>query len=202
EPGPGQVRVDARAAGVHLLDTAFRSGDRKRIPYDPPEPPTIPGRDTAGLVDAVGEGVDPAWIGRRVVAHLGPASGGYAEKAVREVESVHELPEGLGFEQAVAMIGTGRTALMVLEVGPPTAEDTVIVPAAAGGLGTLLVQAAKGAGARVVGLAGGPDKTARVREGGADAAVDYRAPGWEDALDEAVGGGATLFYDSVGGAVG
>ena len=202
EPGPGQVRVDARAAGVHLLDTAFRSGDRKRIPYDPPEPPTIPGRETAGLVDAVGEGVDPAWIGRRVVAHLGPASGGYAEKAVREVESVHELPEGLGFEQAVAMIGTGRTALMVLEVGPPTAEDTVIVPAAAGGLGTLLVQAAKGAGARVVGLAGGPDKTARVREGGADAAVDYRAPGWEDALDEAVGGGATLFYDSVGGAVG
>jgi NADPH2:quinone reductase len=203
EPGPGQVRIDARAAGVHLLDTVFRSGERERVPYDPPEPPTIPGRETAGFVDAVGEGVDPAWIGRRVAAHLGPASGGYAEKAVREVESVHELPEGLGFEQAVAMIGTGRTALMVLEVGPPAAEDVVVVPAAAGGIGTLLVQAAKRAGARVVGLAGGPEKSARAEEAGADAAVDYRAPGWERALDEALDGGeATLLYDSVGGPVG
>ncbi|HEU5127847.1 MAG TPA: zinc-binding dehydrogenase [Glycomyces sp.] len=203
EPGPGQVRIEARAAGVHLLDVAFRSGDRDRMPYEPPALPMIPGRESAGVVDAVGEGVDPAWIGRRVVAHLGFASGGYAERAVREVEAVHELPEGVGFEQAVAMIGTGRTALMVLEVSPPAAGDTVIVPAAAGGIGTLLVQAAKGAGARVIGLAGGPEKTALVAAGGADAAVDYRAPDWEQSLDEALGGGeATVLYDSVGGAVG
>lgn len=203
EPGPGQVRIASRAAGVHLLDTAFRSGRRDRMPYDPPELPLIPGRESAGVVDAVGDGVDPSWIGRRVVAHLGFASGGYAEKAVREVESVHVLPDGVGFEQAVAMIGTGRTALMVLEVGPPAPDDVVIVPAAAGGIGTLLVQAAKRAGAFVVGLAGGPDKTARVSAGGADAAVDYRAADWTERLDRALDGReATLLYESVGGATG
>ncbi|WP_026929142.1 zinc-binding dehydrogenase [Glycomyces tenuis] len=203
EPGPGQVRIAARAAGVHVLDTAYRSGERDRMPYGPPELPMTPGRESAGVVDAVGEGVDPAWIGRRVVAHLGFASGGYAEKAVREVESVHALPDGVGFEQAVAMIGTGRTTLMVLEVGPVSAEDVVIVPAAAGGMGTLLVQAAKRAGAFVVGLAGGPDKTARVRENGADAAVDYREADWTNRLDDALDGReATLLYDSVGGEAG
>lgn len=203
EPGPGQVRIAARAAGVHLLDTAFRSGDRDRMPYDPPQLPMTPGRESAGVVDAVGEGVDESWIGRRVVAHLGFASGGYAEQAVRDVEAVHELPDGVGFEQAVAMIGTGRTALMILEVGPPAAGDVVIVPAAAGGLGTLLVQAAKHAGAYVVGLAGGPDKTAQVTANGADAAVDYRAEGWTERLDAALEGReATLLYDSVGGDAG
>lgn len=207
EPGPGQVRIAARAVGVHLLDTAFRSGDRDRLPYDPPEPPTIPGRETAGIVDAVGEGVDPVWIGRRVVAHLGPASGGYAERAVRDLTAVHVLPENVGFESAVAMIGTGRTALMVLEAGPVTSEDVVIVPAAAGGIGTFLVQAAKRSGAHVIGLAGGPAKTVQVTENGADTAVDYRSDDWPDRLDSALGGapggnGATLLYDSVGGDVG
>ncbi|WP_026924080.1 zinc-binding dehydrogenase [Glycomyces arizonensis] len=213
EPGPGQVRIDARAVGVHLLDTVFRSGDRGKMPYDPPELPTTPGRESAGVVDAVGEGVDESWIGRRVVAHLGFAAGGYAEKAVRDVDAVHELPDEIDFEAAVAMIGTGRTALMILEVGPPTADDVVIIPAAAGGLGTLLVQAAKRAGAHVIGLAGGPDKTAQVTANGADAAVDYRAEDWTKALDSALnttalnttalgGRKATLLYDSVGGDAG
>lgn len=202
EPGPGQLRIATRAAGVHLLDTTFRNGDPGG-PYPLPELPASPGREAAGIVDAVGEGVDASWIGRRVVAHLGFASAGYAEKAVREVASVHEIPEGVDFGEAVAMIGTGRTALMVLGVGPVAAEDTVIVPAAAGGLGTLLVQAAKNAGAYVVGLAGGPDKVRQVAANGADAAVDYRADDWASALDEALDGReATLLYDSVGGEVG
>ncbi|MCD0445170.1 zinc-binding dehydrogenase [Glycomyces sp. A-F 0318] len=202
EPGPGQVRIATRAAGVHLLDATFRSGAAD-TPYPLPALPALPGREAAGIVDAVGEGVEASWIGRRVVAHLGFASGGYAEKAVREVASVHEIPEGVDFGEAVAMIGTGRTALMVLGVGPVSAEDTVIVPAAAGGLGTLLVQAAKNAGAYVVGLAGGADKVGRVAANGADAAVDYRAEGWTAALDEALEGReATLLYDSVGGEVG
>ncbi|WP_030158008.1 zinc-binding dehydrogenase [Glycomyces sp. NRRL B-16210] len=201
-PGPGQVRIEARAAGVHLLDATFRSGDPNG-PYPLPDLPMIPGRESAGIVDAVGEGVDESWIGKRVVAHLGFASGGYAEKTVREVESVHELPDGADFAEAVAMIGTGRTALMVLGVGPVSGEDVVIVPAAAGGLGTLLVQAAKNAGAYVVGLAGGPAKVAQVAANGADAAVDYRAEGWTAVLDAALEGReATLLFDSVGGEVG
>ncbi|WP_112141243.1 zinc-binding dehydrogenase [Glycomyces dulcitolivorans] len=202
EPGPGQVRIDNRAAGVHLLDTTFRNG-AKDSPYPLPELPTIPGREAAGIVDAVGEGVDPSWIGKRVVAHLGFGSQGYAEKTVREVESVHEIPEGVDFGEAVAMIGTGRTALLTLSVGPVAADDVVIVPAAAGGLGTLLVQAAKNAGAYVIGLAGGADKVRQVAANGADAAIDYKAADWTDVLDRALDGReATLFFDSVGGAVG
>jgi NADPH2:quinone reductase len=201
-PGPGQVRIETRAAGVHLLDTTFRSGDTSG-PYPLPDLPMIPGREAAGTVDAVGEGVDESWLGKRVVAHLGFASGGYAEKAVREVEHVHEIPHGADFGEAVAMVGTGRTALMVLAVGPVTADDVVIVPAAAGGIGTLLVQAAKNAGAYVVGLAGGPDKVRQVAANGADAAVDYKAEDWTAVLDQALEGReATLLFDSVGGATG
>ncbi|MEU6249749.1 zinc-binding dehydrogenase [Glycomyces sp. NPDC047010] len=202
EPGPGQVRIDNRAAGVHLLDTGFRSGE-SGTPFPLPELPTIPGREAAGIVDAVGEGVDSSWLGKRVVTHLGPASQGYAEKAVREVESVHELPEGVDFGEAVAMIGTGRTALLILAVGPVKEDDVVIVPAAAGGLGTLLVQAAKNAGAYVIGLAGGVDKVRQVAANGADAAIDYRAADWTDVLDRALEGReASLFFDSIGGEVG
>jgi len=202
EPGPGQVRIDSRAAGVHVLDTVFRQG-AKDSPYPLPELPAIPGREAAGIVDAVGAGVDASWIGKRVVAHLGFASGGYAEKAVREVESVHELPEHVDFGEAVAMIGTGRTALMVLSVGPVSAEDVVIVPAAAGGLGTIFVQAAKNAGAYVIGLAGGAAKVAQVAANGADAAIDYRAADWTSVLDKALEGReATLLFDTIGGEVG
>ena len=81
EPGPGQVRIAVAVAGVHLVDTTIRSGEQ-RGPFPLPELPAIPGREVAGVVDTVGAGVDPSWIGRRVVAHLGMASGGYAELAV------------------------------------------------------------------------------------------------------------------------
>nr|BFF24062.1 zinc-binding dehydrogenase [Glycomyces mayteni] len=187
---------------MHLLDTSFRKG-AKDSPYPLPDLPAVPGREAAGIVDAVGEGVDPSWLGKRVVAHLGFASGGYAEKAVREVESVHELAEGVDFGEAVAMIGTGRTALLILAVGPVKEDDVVVVPAAAGGLGTLLVQAAKNAGAYVIGLAGGIDKVRQVAANGADAAIDYKAADWTDVLDRALEGReASLFFDSVGGEVG
>src|SRR3712207_1669291 len=106
-PGPGQVRVAVAASGVHLLDTSIRRGESGG-PFPLPGLPMTPGREVAGVVDAVGEGVDQGWLGRRVVAHLGQASGGYAELAVVDVVSVHEVPAGVGFEAAVAMIGTGR----------------------------------------------------------------------------------------------
>jgi NADPH:quinone reductase-like Zn-dependent oxidoreductase len=201
-PGPGQVRIAVAAAGVHLLDTALREGAAG--PFGAPaELPTVPGREVAGTVDALGEGADPAWLGKRVVAHLGPAPGGYAELAVTDAGRLHEIPAGLDASEAVAMIGTGRTALGILqytELGP---ADTVIVPAAAGGIGTLIVQYAKNAGATVIGLAGGPAKTARVRDNGADLAVDYRQPDWPQAVRAHLGDRrATVVYDSVGGDAG
>ncbi|MFI8522182.1 zinc-binding dehydrogenase [Streptomyces sp. NPDC085481] len=203
-PGPGQVRIKVAAAGVHLLDTALREGQSGPYPV-PTELPTVPGREVAGTVQALGEGTDPAWLGKRVVAHIGMAPGGYAELTVTDAARLHELPDHLGEAEAVAMIGTGRTTLGILqftELGP---DSVAIVPAAAGGVGTLLVQYAKNAGATVIGLAGGPEKVARVRENGADLAVDYKRPNWPDevrAYLDSLGRRATVVYDSVGGATG
>src|SRR4051794_12580567 len=170
EPGRGQVRIAVAAAGVHVIDTVIRCG-RQEGPLPLPELPAIPGREVAGVVEALGPGVDDGLLGGRVVAHLGPASGGYAELAVREADALHAIPDGLADDAAVAMIGTGRTAMAILEVAQPIADDVVLVTAAAGGLGSLLVQAARNAGATVVGAAGGEAKVARARELGAAVAV-------------------------------
>jgi NADPH:quinone reductase len=201
-PGPGQARIAVACCGVHLIDTALRAG-RPMGPLALPELPTIPGREVAGVVDAVGPAVDERWVGQRVVAHLGPASGGYAELAVRETEALHRLPDGLADDAAVAMIGTGRTALAILEVAALTAQDVVLITAAAGGLGSLLVQAARSAGATVVGVAGGPAKVQRVAQLGATVAVDYSAPDWSVAVRGALDGReVTVALDGVGGALG
>jgi NADPH2:quinone reductase len=198
-PGPGQVRVAVAAAGVHLLDTSLRAGHQGPAPR-PTVLPTIPGREIAGVVEALGDGVDRLWFGRRVAAHLGFAPGGYAELAVTEVERLHEIPENLGFPEAVAMIGTGRTALGILQFVDLGPESVVLVPAAAGGIGTLLVQYAKHAGATVIGLAGGPEKTDRVRANGADLALDYTDPGWPARVRDR-SGTVNVVFDGVGGEV-
>lgn len=198
-PGPGQVRVAVEAAGVHLLDTALRSGVQGPLP-EPSALPTIPGREVAGMVESVGEGVDASWQGRRVVAHLGLVPGGYAELAVTGAERLHEIPDRLDAAQAVAMIGTGRTAMGIVQFVDLGPDSVVVIPAAAGGLGTLLTQYAKNAGATVVGLAGGPEKTARVAANGADQAVDYREPDWPQKVRALLGGRpATVVLDGVGG---
>jgi NADPH2:quinone reductase len=190
KPAPGQVRIAVAAAGVHLIDTKIRAGVQMG-PMPLPTLPDIPGREVAGTVDAVGDGADPAWLGCRVVAHLGPASRGYAELAVRELEHLHALPDGVPDEVAVALIGTGRTAMAILDAARIEPGDVVLVTAAAGGLGALLTQAARQAGARVIGAAG-PGKPVT-----ADVVVDYTLPGWADDLEE-----VTVVLDGVGGAAG
>jgi NADPH2:quinone reductase len=201
EPGPGQVRIAVAAAGVHLLDAALRAGARGPAPAPTPLP-TIPGREVAGTVESLGAGVEGHWLGRRVVAHLGFAPGGYAELAVTDVGRLHEIPENLDFAQAVAMIGTGRTTMGILrfaELGP---DSVALIPAAAGGIGTLLVQYARHTGATVIGLAGGPEKVARVHENGADLAVDYKDDGWPDRVRAHLDGKpVTVVFDGVGGDV-
>lgn len=200
-PGTGQVRIAVAAAGVHLVDTTIRTGVA-RGPFPLPELPMTPGREVAGTVDALGAGVDAAWLGRHVVVHLGMASGGYAERAVADVGALHDVPDGLDDAAAVAMLGTGRMTQGILRLAQLTADDVVLVTAAAGGIGTLLVQAARGIGATVVGAAGGPAKTDRVREAGA-VAVDYRDPAWPGEVRAALGNRAvTVVLDGVGGAPG
>lgn len=199
EPGDGQVRVAVNASGVHYLDTSLRRGFTSAV-HQPLELPMTPGREVAGHIDAIGSGVDPSWAGKRVVAHLGMASGGYAEQALAVVDSLHEVPEGMSSDVAVASIGTGRTATGILDQSPIEPDDVVVVTSAAGGLGVLLIQAAKNAGAVVVGLTGGDEKVAIARAQGADIAVDYRIDGWDDRVRRELGGDwATLVFDGVGG---
>ncbi|MGH4029522.1 zinc-binding dehydrogenase [Actinomycetota bacterium Odt1-20B] len=202
EPGPGQVRIAVAAAGVHLLDTALRAGVPGPAP-GLPDLPTVPGREVAGTVESLGPDVDPGWLGKRVTAHIGFAPGGYAELTVTEADRLHELPDALGFEEAVALIGTGRTTMGILQFAELAPTSVAVIPAAAGGIGTLLTQYAKHAGATVIGLAGGPGKTARVRANGADLAVDYTDPAWPDAVRAHLGGRtATVVLDGVGGEAG
>ena len=201
-PGPGQVRVVVEATGVHLVDTAIRRGEGGRY-FPLPKLPMTPGREVAGIVEAVGPGADESWLGRRVVAHLGQANGGYAELAAVPVEALHPVPDTLAPDAAVAAIGTGRTAVAILEVAALREDDVVLVTAAAGGLGGLFVQAGLGAGATVVALAGGPAKVDRVRALGATAAVDYLVPGWPERVLEALDRREpTVVLDGVGGSLG
>lgn len=199
-PDPGQVRIAVEASGVHLLDTTIRRG-QEGGPMPLPDLPTIPGREVAGVVDRVGEGVDEAWLGRRVVAHLGLVPGGYAEQAVTAVTSLFPVPDHVSLLDAVAAVGTGRTALGVLELEPPGADDVVLVPSAAGGLGWLLVQAALEAGATVVAAARGRERVERLDRLGAHLVVDYGQDDWTDRVRASVGP-VTLVYDGVGGEVG
>ncbi|MDX6371575.1 MAG: NADPH:quinone reductase [Nocardioidaceae bacterium] len=198
EPGPEQVRIAVEASGVHLVDATLRRGDPGPIPL--PELPTVPGREVAGVVDAVGADNDHSWLGKRVVAHLGQVPGGYAEQAVTAVDALFQVPDHVSFPDAVAAVGTGRTALGVVELEPPAADDVVLVPSAAGGLGWLLVQSGLAAGATVVAAARG-ERTATLERLGAHLVVDYSRPGWDDKVRHELGG-VTVVYDGVGGAVG
>jgi NADPH2:quinone reductase len=189
-PGPGEALVDAVAHGVHLVDTTVRRGE-SGPPLPLPSLPTVPGREIAGTVAAVGADVDASWIGQRVAAHLGrvPDGGGYARRVAVAAEKLHAIPDRdtgapLDPADAIAMIGTGRMAVYTLDIAAVTAADAVVVTAAAGGLGTLFVQEALNTGARVVALAGGEDKLELLREllpdalsGAVSGAVSGSVPG-------------------------
>ncbi len=200
-PADGQVRIRVESAGVHLLDTVIRRGEA--VPRAMPKLPMTPGREVAGVIDEIGRDVAEPWLGRSVVADLGLASGGYAELALARLESVHDVPKALDADQAVAMIGTGRTTMAILELAAPTAEDVVVITAAAGGIGTLLIQASRAVGAMVIGVVGGEQKVSVVKDLGATNAVDYLRPQWADALRAALGDRpVTLALDGVGGKIG
>ncbi|MCW0212487.1 MAG: zinc-binding dehydrogenase [Pseudonocardia sp.] len=196
EPGPGQVRIAVGAAGVHLVDTLLRAG-RGEGPFARVALPMTPGREVAGVIDALGPDVDEGWLGARVVAHLGMASGGYASAALAPVGSLHRLPDHVDAPAAVAMMGTGRMTMGLLTVAPPREGRVVLVTSAAGGIGTLLLQAARAAGAVTVGAAGGARKVGQVQ---ADLAVDYSVPGWADEVRAGLGERRVdLVFDGVGG---
>jgi NADPH2:quinone reductase len=198
-PGPGQVAIDVEVAGITFVETQLRAG-RPPSPAMVPRLPAILGNGVGGVVTAVGESVEPTLIGRRVVASL-HGSGGYAEWAVIEPTALLDVPAALPLEDAVALLADGRTALLLARGAAIQPGETVLVEAAAGGVGSLLVQLARTAGARVVGAAGDPRKLALARELGASIVTDYTQPGWADRLRADVGQ-VDVVFDGVGGAIG
>ena len=145
-------------------------------------------------------GDDSPWSGARVVASLN-GTGGYAERAVTAASALIRIPDELATRDAVALLADGRTALALAGQVNLRAGDTVVVEAAGGGVGTLLVQIARRAGARVVALAGQPRKLALARDLGADVTVDYSRDGWERQVHDVVGE-VDVVFDGVGGDIG
>jgi NADPH2:quinone reductase len=194
--GPAQALIDVALANVTFVETQFRATG-----FGPfaGELPMIPGNGVGGVVASVGERADPALVGRRVVTSTG-GSGGYAELVAVDAAGLIGVPDALDMDVAVALLADGRTATNLVRAAELRRGDRVLVEAAAGGVGTLLVQLAKAAGATVVAVAGGPRKVALARDLGAAVAVDYSEPGWPDQIRESVGG-VDVVFDGVGGAV-
>jgi NADPH2:quinone reductase len=193
--GPDEVVIDVAAVSISFIETMVRSGAMASRSGGL-EPPYIPGNGVGGTVTAAGSDVDGAWIGRRVVSTTG-GTGGYAERVVVPAAGLIPVPEGVSLTDATALLADGRTATGLIEVAAPRAGETVLIEAAAGGVGSLLVQLARAAGARVIAAAGGAAKTSLAAELGADATVDYTRPGWAGEV-----GPVDVVFDGVGGAVG
>lgn len=197
-PAAGQVLVDVEIAAITFIDTQMRAGTSPRSPVPFP---IVLGNGIGGRVVAVGEGVDPAWLGATVVTSTG-GSGGYASRAVASVADLHNLPNVLDLQVAVALLADGRTAVGLAESAQIADGDTVVVTAAGGGVGSLLVQLAARAGARVVALAGDRVKLDLARSLGAHVAFNYRDADWASQLDAGVPDGVDVVFDGVGGDVG
>lgn len=185
--GPGQAVVAVVVADVLFLDTQLRAGWGQD--YFGRKPPYVPGTGVAGEVVSVGDGVDSGWVGRRVVAMV---DGAYAEQAV--ASSLIPVPDGLGLRAAAALLQTGPAALSLLDAAAIKPGERVLITAAGGGLGSLLVQAA---GGRVTAAAGNAAKLAKARELGAETTIDYSEDGWASSLPE-----LDVVFDGVGGRVG
>lgn len=198
EPGPGQALVAVEVADVLTLDAALRRGDGRG--WFDLAPPYVPGGGIAGRVVAVGADSDAGWVGRRVVASLGQ-SGAAAELAVAPVDALVEVPDGLSSADAAALVRDGLTAAGLLEAAAVRAGERVLVTAAAGAMGVLLVQQLLAAGAVVVGAVRGRAKRSVVGGSGAHV-VDYDDPGWTDAAAELAGGPFDVVLEGAGGEVG
>ena len=164
--------VRIKAIGVNYFETLML---RNRYAVTP-ELPMVPGVEVAGDVEAVGKNVRSPLVGARVAAPMfavGRGSGGYAEYLAIEAASLVPVPDALSYETAVALMVQGLTALHLVRRSRPEGKS-VLVNAAAGGVGSLLVQLAKAAGARrVIAAASTPEKLALARRLGADAGIDY-----------------------------
>lgn len=196
QAGDGQLLIDVRASGINFADLMARQGT-----YAPaPKPPMTPGLEVAGTVANVGASVQGFVVGDRVMSLLPTGGGGYAEQAVVEAQNAVKLPDELDFAPATALLVQGLTAYFLLKEAPLAQGESVLVNAAAGGVGSLAVQIAKLMGAgTVIGTASTPEKRQMVEGLGADVAVDYTQSGWAEKVKAATNGrGVDVFLDATG----
>jgi NADPH2:quinone reductase len=195
-PGPGQVLIRAEAIGANFVDTKFRRAPSSGAIFQRPLPGKLTG-DVVGTVEAVGLGVDTQQVGRRVA---GLAEDAFADYIVADAQWLAPIPDGLDLGAASMLPMGAPVALRTLRTGRLAPDETVLIHAAAGGIGHLAVQLAKLLGAgMVIATAGSPAKLDFARKCGADIAIDYRDSDWPDQVRKAAPRGVDVVLDSVGG---
>lgn len=193
EPGPGEIRVRHEAVGLNYIDVYFRTGL-----YKQPLPGGI-GMEGAGVVEAAGAGVTHLSAGDRV-AYAGRPTGSYAQVRVMPADIVVKLPDAVSFEQAAAMMMQGLTVqYLVRDSYRVQPGDTVLLHAAAGGVGLIACQWLKALGATVIGTVGSDDKAALAKAHGCDHTIVYSREPFLERVKEITGGkGVPVVYDSIG----
>ena len=192
DPGPGQVRLRQTAVGLNFIDVYHRTG------LYPQPAPFIPGVEGAGVVEAVGAGVTGLTVGDRA-AYAGPI-GAYAEERLIDADRLVRLPDEISDEQAAGMMLQGMTVqMLVRQVYPVKAGDTILVHAAAGGVGLILCQWGKALGATVIGTVGSDDKAELARAHGCDHPIVYTREDFVAEVERITDGAKVeVVYDGVG----
>jgi NADPH2:quinone reductase len=193
EPSPGEVRIAVEAAGINFADIMQRRGHY----HGGPEAPFVPGLEVAGTIDAVGEGVGRE-VGEPVVTMVD--NGGYAEYAIADAAGLLPVPDGLSMEEAAGFPVQFLTARNCLhEWGGLEADESVLIHAAAGGVGTAAVQLAREAGAEIFGTASTAEKLDRVADLGCDHPINYETDDFVAAVEAETDHGVDIVLDGVGG---
>jgi len=194
-PGADEVLIKTAAAGINYADTMLR---QNKYMFSPELPFTL-GFEVAGTIEAIGANVQHLTIGQRVLATI--RGGGYAEYAIADWRTIVPIPDDLDFGKATALLVQGLTAVGLL--ADLKSGQTILIHAAAGGVGSLLVQLAKHKGAKVLGTASTAEKLEKVASLGADVGINYSESDWTDEVLAATDGkGADLIIEMVGGEIG
>jgi NADPH2:quinone reductase len=194
-PGPGEVAIDVRAAGVNFPDVLTVQG---KYQVKPPLPFT-PGNEFAGVVRALGAGVSKVAVGDQVIGFT--QTGAFAQQAIAPAAALMPMPPGMDFDTAAAITLTyGTSHHAVVDRGQLKAGETMLVLGAAGGVGLAAIEIGKALGARVIAAASSAEKLEVCRQHGADVLIDYTREDLREALKAATGGkGPDVIYDPVGG---
>ncbi len=195
DPGPGEALVAHRAVGLNYIDVYHRTGL-----YPVPELPWGIGLEGAGVVEAIGDSVTEVAVGDRVAYACPPPPGAYAEARVMQAAHLVRLPDVLSFEQGAAMMLQGMTVeYLVRRTYPVQAGETVLVHAAAGGVGLIQCQWLNHIGATVIGTVSSPEKASLAEAHGCHHAINYREEDFAArVMDLTEGAGVPVVYDSVG----